>query len=94
MNEILSTLDSWYAMEILFVASVALILIDYFFTVDYPAYIAYFCCAAGVFLAVPWELPLRVAVFLGIWILLLALHRVWFTRFLTNAHEARSEEPA
>ena len=87
MTEILTKLDQWHAMEIFFVASIVLILVDYFFKVDYPAYFGYLCCAAGLFLAVPFELPLRALVGIGTWILLLVLHRVWFTHFLTNAHD-------
>lgn len=91
MNEFLTALDQWHAMEACFVASIVLILIDYFFTVDYPAYIAYLLCGAGVFLAFPSELPVRLAVGLGTWVVLLVLHRVWFSRYLTNAHEAAAE---
>jgi len=88
MNELLMTLDRWHAMEACFVVSIALILIDYFFTVDYPAYIAYLLCGAGVFLAVPAELPVRCAAGVGAFVVLLVRHRVWFSQFLTNTHEA------
>ena len=91
MSAFLRQMDQWHGMEMFFAASVLLILIDYYFTVDYPAYLAYFCCAAGVFLAIPWELPVRLAVFAAVLVVLLVLHRVWFTRFLTNAHEGREE---
>ena len=89
MNELLITLDKWHAMEICFVASIGLILVDYFFKVDYPAYFAYLLCAVGVALAVPFELAGRSAVAAGVLALLLVLHKVWFTQFLTNAHDAR-----
>lgn len=92
MTDLLVTLDRWHAMELCFVASIALILIDYFFTVDYPAYFAYLLCGAGVFLAAPVDLPLRLAAGIGTWLALLVLHRVWFSRYLTNAHEASAQE--
>lgn len=95
MNELLATLDQWHAMEVCFVTSVALILIDYYFTVDYPAYFAYLLCGTGVFLAAPAEPGLRLAAGAGTLGLLLVLHRFWFSRYLTNAHETgtRDAEP-
>lgn len=81
-------------MEILFIASVALILIDYFFPVDYPAYLGYFCFAAGMFFAVPFTLLPSVIVAALIFIVLLVLHRLWFSRYLTNAPGADAQRPA
>ena len=89
MDDVLITLVDWHAMEILFVLAIVLILIDYFFPVDYPAYLGYFCFAAGMFFAVPFGVVTSLLVALGIWILLLVLHRVLFTRFLTNAPGAQ-----
>lgn len=77
-------------MEILFIASVALILIDYFFPVDYPAYLGYFCFAAGMFFAVPFGVWTSLVVAILIFIVLLVLHRVWFSRYLTNAPGAEA----
>lgn len=85
MNDVLMGLSSYPLMETAFVAAVVLVLIDYLFPVDYPAFIGYLCFAVGVFFALPWTwLPslAGAAVTFG---LLLLLHRVWFTRFLTNA---------
>ena len=79
------TLIDWHAMEILFVAAVALILIDYFFPVDFAAYIGYLCFAAGMFFALPLGPVLSLIIAVAIWALLLALHRFFFSRVLTNA---------
>ena len=89
MNNLVLTLVNWHVMEILFVLAIVLILIDYFFPVDYPAYIGYLCFAAGMFFALPFTVLPSLLAALGIWILLLVLHRVWFTRFLTNAPGAQ-----
>ena len=91
MYDFLLTLSDWHAMEILFIASVALILIDYFFPVDYPAYIGYFCFAAGMFFALPFTLLPSFLVAILIFIVLLVLHRVWFSRYLTNAPGAEAQ---
>lgn len=90
MYDMLLTLANWRAMEILFIASVALVLIDYFFPVDYPAYIGYFCFAAGMFFALPFGVLISVLVALLIFAVLLILHRVWFSRYLTNAPGAEA----
>lgn len=76
-------------MLIFFVAAVALILIDYFFPVDYPAYFGYLLFSLGMFWAVPFGPLLSLVCVLAIFALLLVLHLVWFRRFLTNAPSAR-----
>lgn len=74
-------------MPILFALAVALILVDYFFPVDFPAYLGYLCFAAGMFWGVPFGPVLSLVSSLVIFILLLVLHRVWFSRYLTNARQ-------
>lgn len=90
MYDFLLTLQDWHAMEILFILGVALILIDYFFPVDYPAYLGYFCFAAGMFFALPFTVLPSILIALGIFAVLLLLHRVWFSRYLTNAPSAEA----
>ena len=85
MDDLLLTLADWHVMELLFGLSVVLILIDYFFPVDYPAYIGYLCFALGMFFALPFTVLPSALMSLGIWVGLLLLHRVWFSRYLTNA---------
>ncbi len=85
MTELLVRLAGNPVMEVLFVLAVVLVLIDYFFPVDYPAFIGYLCFALGVFFAVPWRSGPSLVAAIASWALLLVLHRVWFTRFLTNA---------
>ena len=85
MTELLIRLAGYPVMEILFVLAVVLVLIDYFFPVDYPAFIGYLCFALGVFFAAPWRWGLSLVAAVATWALLLVLHRFWFARFLTNA---------
>ncbi len=77
-------------MPILFLLAVALILIDYFFPVDFPAYLGYLLFALGMFWAFPLGPALSLLASLLIFALLLVLHRFWFSRYLTNAQEDRS----
>lgn len=77
-------------MPILFGLAVLLILVDYFFPVDYPAYLGYLSFAAGMFWAVPFGPVVSLGASLGIFLLLLLLHRIWFGRYLTNAHQHRA----
>lgn len=92
MNDLLVTLaaSDLPLMAILFGAAVVLILIDYFFPVDFPAYIGYLCFALGMFWALPFgPVPSLVGVVL-IFALLLLLHRVLFSRFLTQGGKSAS----
>ncbi|MCA9836121.1 MAG: hypothetical protein KC422_04380 [Trueperaceae bacterium] len=92
MYDFFLQLQNWHAMEISFIVAVALILIDYFFPVDFPAYIGYFFFAFGLFFAMPFG-PLLSGLFaLGSFLLLLAMHVVWFSRFLTNAPGMNPED--
>jgi len=85
MYDFLLQLQNWRVMEISFIAAVALILIDYFFPVDFPAYIGYFLFAVGMFFAMPFGFLFSVLFAIGLFALLLAMHAIWFSRFLTNA---------
>ena len=93
MTEFLLWLSNWPAMEILFVAGIALILIDYFFPVDLPAYFGYLCFAGGVFFALPLSAIPSLVIAVVAWLVLLFLHKIWFSKYLTNAHQ-RVEGPA
>ena len=74
-------------MPLLFIAAVVLILVDYFFPVDFPAYLGYLAFAAGMFWAFPLGPTLSLVASILLFLALLALHRVWFSRYLTNAQE-------
>lgn len=85
MYELIDTLQQWYAGQVLILAAVVLVLIDYYFPTDWPAHLGYFCFAAGMFFFVPWG-PLASGVTsLVVWAALAVLHQVWFRQFLTNA---------
>lgn len=89
MTDFLMSIADWPVMEVLFVAAVVLVLIDYFFPVDFPAYFGYLCFAGGMFFALPYGLNPSIVIALLIFALLLTLHKLWFTKFLTNAYDQR-----
>lgn len=92
MSDLLARLADWHAMEILFVLGVVLVLIDYWFPVDYPAFIGYLCFAGGMLWAVPLGPWGSVLAAVGLFVVLLVLHRVWFHRFLTNATDRKDAD--
>jgi membrane protein implicated in regulation of membrane protease activity len=87
MLDFLANLPTVPVMIGLFIASVALILIDYFFPVDFPAYIGYLCFAAGMFFALPLTFIPSLIVAIVIFLLLLFFHFALFSQYLTNAQQ-------
>ena len=85
MEEFLLVLNQPVVLWSLFGGAIALILIDYLFPVDWPAYIGYvlFALFVGATANIPqaWSLVAMLAVF----VLLLILHKAVFSKFLTNA---------
>jgi membrane protein implicated in regulation of membrane protease activity len=90
MQEWLLTMADWHVMEWLFVAAVVLILIDYYFPVDYPAYLGYLCFAGGMFFALPLPVVPSALIAVAIFVICLLLHWFWFSKYLTNAQEDRA----
>jgi vacuolar-type H+-ATPase subunit I/STV1 len=91
MEDFLLALNQPIILWSLFTASVVLILIDYFFPVDWPAYIGYvaFSFFIGATISLP---PIGSLICIpGVFILLLVLHEMLFSRYLTNA--PRFEQP-
>jgi membrane protein implicated in regulation of membrane protease activity len=85
MLDFLANLPTVPVMTGLFIASVALILIDYFFPVDFPAYLGYLCFAAGMFFALPLTVVPSLIAAAVIFLLLLFFHVRLFSKYLTNA---------
>jgi membrane-bound ClpP family serine protease len=92
MTEILVKLTDWHAMEILFGLAVILVLIDYFFPVDFAAYLGYLCFAGGIFFAVPLAPGPSLVVAFLVGVLLLVLHKIWFGKYLANAYDRTADE--
>ncbi len=90
MTDFLVQLSHYPIMEVMFILSVILVLVDYFFPVDLPAYLGYLCFAIGVFFAAPWQWVGSAILALVVFVLLLILHRTWFTRYLTNARDRKA----
>lgn len=87
MLDFLANLPTIPVMTGLFIAAVVLILIDYFFPVDFPAYIGYLCFAAGMFFALPLTFVPSLIVAIVIFLLLLFFHVRLFSQYLTNAQQ-------
>ena len=91
MIETLANLQSNFAAEALVAIAAILILIDYFFPTDWPAHLGYVGLAVAAFFFVwggglaPWALQPSIALAIGVWVGLAVLHRLLFSRFLTNA---------
>jgi membrane protein implicated in regulation of membrane protease activity len=96
MPDFLANLPIVPVMTGLFIAAVALILIDYFFPVDFPAYIGYLCFAAGMFFALPLTFIPSLIAAIVIFIVLLFFHFALFSQYLSNAQQdaARRNSPA
>ncbi len=86
MEDALIRLHDLHVPEILLAASVLLVLVDYYFPIDYPAFIGYVCFAAGAFFYLPLGPVGSALAAAGFLVLLLILHRLLFARFLTNAY--------
>jgi membrane protein implicated in regulation of membrane protease activity len=87
MLDFLTNLPTVPVMTGLFIASVVLVLIDYFFPVDFPAYIGYLCFAAGMFFALPLTFLPSFIVATVIFLVLLFFHVRLFSQYLTNAQQ-------
>jgi membrane protein implicated in regulation of membrane protease activity len=87
MLDFLTNLPTVPVMTGLFIAAVALILIDYFFPVDFPAYIGYLCFSAGMFFALPLAFVPSLIAAIVIFLLLLFFHVQLFSQYLTNAQQ-------
>ena len=85
MYDLLDALRDYPTAELLIGFSIVLILIDYYFPVDLPAHIGYFCFGAGIFFLVPLAILPSMVMALAVWLSLAILHFVWFRKFLTNA---------
>lgn len=89
MTDFLMSIADWPVMEALFVLAVVLVLIDYFFPVDFPAYLGYLCFAGGMFFAMPFTATPSLVIGILIFLLLLTLHKLWFSKYLTNAYDRK-----
>jgi membrane protein implicated in regulation of membrane protease activity len=96
MPDFLANLPTVPVMTGLFIAAVVLILIDYFFPVDFPAYIGYLCFSAGMFFALPLTFIPSLIAAIVIFFLLLFFHVQLFSQYLTNAQQdaARRNSPS
>ena len=74
----------------LFAGAILLVLVDYLFPVDWPAYVGYSLFGMFVGATVPLPAVYSLITIAAVFGLMLVLHKIVFSRFLTNAprHEA------
>ena len=85
MHDIIQSLNEMHILWILLAAGLGLVLVDYFFPTDWPAFLGYACFSGAVFFAVGTGLTISLGAAAGALVALLVLHRLVFSRFLTNA---------
>lgn len=66
-------------------SSVGLVMIDWFFPVDWPAYLGYGLFAVFVGATIPVSPFMSLVAIFLVLLSMLVLHEMFFTRFLTNA---------
>ena len=85
MQEVLLTLNQPEILLALFAGSIVLILIDYLFPVDWPAYFGYVLFAVFIGATVPLSVNYSLFSMLAVLSLMLTLHKAVFSKYLTNA---------
>lgn len=93
MEEFLLFLNQPLVLVILFVGAIVLVLIDYLFPVDWPAYVGYVLFALFIGATAPVSPLLSLLAMVAVVSLMLTLHKAIFSKYLTNApvHERRRE---
>lgn len=91
MQTLIENVNSPMVVMGLFIASVVLILIDYYFPTDWPCQLGYFCFAFGMFLTLPYTPMASLLIAGAIWAGLVILHGVWFRHYLDNVPELEDE---
>lgn len=92
--EFLDKAAAWHAPWWLLSSAVVLILIDMFFPTDWPARLAYFLAAAGMFFLINLSVLASLIVAIAIWIGLELLHHFWWGKYLKNAPAPDMNQPS
>ena len=93
-EELLLFLNQPQVLWSLFAGAIGLVLIDYIFPIDWPAYIGYALFGVFVGATIPLSVAYSFVAMIAVFGLMLLLHKAIFSRYLTNApkHElARSQ---
>ena len=85
MESLLLYLNDPTVLLTLFSAAILLVLIDYMFPVDWPAYIGYALFAIFIGATVPVSVAFSYLSMAAVFSLMLTLHKAVFSKFLTNA---------
>lgn len=81
-----------HAFYICLVIGFSLVLIDYLFPVDWPAYLGYFMFGLACFFGTSHDITRSTFWFFGVFFGLLIAHKFIFSRFLTNAKHLETGE--
>ncbi len=94
MNELLLFLNQPVVLWSLFVGAILLILVDYLFPVDWPAYFGYLMFAVFIGATVPLNPLFSLLAIVVVFALMLTLHKAIFAKYLTNLprHERRRSD--
>jgi len=94
MNEVFLVLNQPVVLWTLFGMSVSLVLIDYLFPVDWPAYLGYVLFGVFIGATVSLDPAFSLLATLAVILLMLTLHRAIFSKYLTNLprHERKRLE--
>ncbi len=82
LNELLITLNDYYAPAILAIVGGLLILADYYFDTDVPAHFGYACFAFAAFLMGPATFRESLLIGMLVWSMLLNLHFMFLRALL------------
>lgn len=94
MNELLLFLNQPTVLWLLFGSAVGLVLIDYLFPIDWPAYVGYALFAVFMGATVPFNATVSLLSMVAVLSLMLTLHKAIFSKYLTNLprHERTREQ--
>ncbi len=93
MESILLLLNQPLILWSLFAGAVVLVLADYLFPVDWPAYIAYVLFALFIGATVPATPLVSMLSIVAVIGLMLTLHKFVFSKYLTNAPKFERIDP-
>lgn len=85
MEELLLFLNQPVVLWSLFSGAIILVLIDYLFPVDWPAYLGYVLFAIFIGATAPLSIAFSYFSMLAVFSLMLTLHKAIFAKYLTNA---------
>ncbi len=90
--ELIGVLSQANAFFSFLALGITLILVDYYFPIDWPAYVGYLCFGFAVFFSLVESLVVSALGGGAVFVTMLVLHVLFFSRYLTNAPADKSSE--